>query len=135
MTRIQYCHDRNYYTLTQTEPFFYTEKFYDPKGGRTIAVEVPTVEEFSVLSPSLKMPVPVKIGIAVCSKKDLYCKSTGRQFALSRLKDVNFYVTSELVPSVPGEPHILRLFNSELNITIQLTKYPNTNRVYFEGVV
>jgi hypothetical protein len=128
--RVQFCHDREWYYS-----YLSTFLLVDPKGGRTIAVEVPTVEEFFALNPSLKMPVPVKIGIAVCSKKDLYNKKIGRELAVSRMKDVNFYVTTEFPPTAPGEPRILELYNSELDLTIQFTKHETSKRVYFEGVV
>lgn len=136
MSNIQFCHDRERKSDRRSKQFpDYFINELNPKGGRTIAVEVPTNEEFAVLSPSLKMPVPLKIGIAVCSKKDLYCKATGRQYALFRLKEYKFFVVTETPPSVPGEPRILELHNSELNLTIKLTKHPEARRVYFEGVV
>lgn len=136
--RIQFCHDR---AVKNDRPFEGEPGYFhfeiNPKGGRTIAVEVPTIEEFAVLSPSLKNPVPVKIGIAVCSKKDLYNKKVGRELSVSRMKEVNFYVTkSEHNPGyVYGPSRTLHLYNSELHITIQLTLYGYAKRVYFEGVV
>lgn len=96
------------------------------KGGRTIALEVPTLEEFKAFVPSLSTPLVFKIGIADCSKKDHYNKKLGREISKGRMEERAGFVT--LVSETEVQICIAGL-------TVILRKHPNTDRVYFEEVV
>jgi RNA 3'-terminal phosphate cyclase len=137
--KIQFCHVRDAKILdlknmTPEQIFLFAQTATEinvglaPTGGMTVAVEVPTVEEFEKLNPSLEHPVYPKIGIAHCSKTDNYCKKTGRELAISRLKEEQGYVTAR------NSREVQVLFKG-LGITIILRKHPHTNHVYFEEVV
>lgn len=56
----------------KVERFFHIRGFY-PYGGATVRVTGDTDH-----------PGQVEVQHAVCSKKDMYCKRTGRELALSR---------------------------------------------------
>ena len=98
----------------------------NPKGGTTLCLEVPTIEEFDALQPSLKEAVVFKFGAAECSAKDHYNKKIGREIAKGRLKDTYFFVTSKSSSEV-------QLAGG--GFVLVLRKYENRVRVYFEGVI
>lgn len=119
---IQFKHER----ISKSQPFMPGTplgEMIEAKGGRTIALEVPTVEEFKAFTPSLKNPILLKIGIAECSKKDHYNKKLGREISKGRMKETYFLVTlvSETEVQLSGA-----------GLTVVLRKHPNTDRVYFE---
>lgn len=93
------------------------------KGGTTLCLEVPTVEEFDALQPSLKTSVVLKFGAAECSKKDNYNKKLGREISKGRLKDTFFFVTTKSSSEVQL---------TGAGFTLVLRKYENTVRIYFE---
>jgi hypothetical protein len=97
------------------------------KGGRTIALEVPTLEEFQSLQPTLEKPsIILKIGVAECSKKDHYNRKRGRNISEGRMKDTYFLVTAKSESEV-------QLAGG--GVVVILRKTLNGNRVFFEEVV
>lgn len=97
------------------------------KGGRTIALEVPTLEEFKAFKPDIKSPaLHLHIGIAECSKKDHYNKKLGRNIAQGRMKHESAFVT------LVSESEVQLVIGG---VTVILRKHKNTDKVYFEEVV
>lgn len=129
MRNIQFHHKRIKtligYDIETREGFQEVYKL-EAKGGTTLCLEVPSIEEFDALQPSLKTPVVFKFGVAECSTKDHYNKKIGREIALGRLKDTFFFVTSKSQDQV-------QLAGG--GFVLVLRKYENRVRVYFEGVI
>lgn len=124
---IQFKHDRIYKALKVLDGAKDNEAL-SAKGGRTIALEVPTVEEFKAFVPSLIEPIRIKIGIANCSKKDHYNKKLGRQISKGRMEELSGYV------SLVSETEV-QIIVVTTGLTVVLRKHPNTDRVYFEEVI
>lgn len=59
----------------------------DPRGGLTVAIEAPHTEVIKQIQVGESFDQ--KVGIAKCSTKDNYCKKTGRELAISRMKSTN----------------------------------------------
>lgn len=97
------------------------------KGGRTIALEVPTTDEFNALTPDVFNKISIKIGVAKCSDKDHYNKKRGRDIAKGRMTEVNAVVT--LVSA--SEVQIV----TEIGITLILKKTLVSGRIFFNEVV
>lgn len=124
MRTLQFNHDRN----------FTSKGEFQAKGGRTIALEVPSTEEydsFKVLSEGECFPssITLKIGIAECSKKDHYNKKLGRNISVGRMRNVVFYARKE------GNKVYLVASNENLGLTLILRKTEESNRVFFLDVV
>lgn len=125
MRNIQFHHKR--LTVIKQDKLEHTISIdLNPKGGTTLCLEVPSIEEFDALQPSLSTAVIFKFGVAECSTKDHYNKKIGREIALGRLKDTFFFVTSKSSSEV-------QLAGG--GFVLVLRKYENRVRVYFEGVI
>lgn len=80
--KIVYCHNRfleNYYTDLLEGDFRPSAR-----GGTTVAMEV--VSSWLLDTLAQGDTIVRKVGIARCSEDDNYCKKTGRELALSRMK-------------------------------------------------
>lgn len=118
MRQIQYVHERHF-----------DSKGLKAKGGRTVVSEKITKTEFEAVVPSLNTPgFILKVGFAECSKKDNYCKKTGRDLAKSRMKVYHMFVTCKSEKE-------LQLYNSELDITLFMKVSDFTDDVNFVNVV
>lgn len=102
MRNIQFCHERRYNK----------DGSLNSKGGRTLVAERITKDEFNAAVPSLNAPgFMLQVGVAECSRKDNYCKKTGRDISKSRMRNYHMFVTAKSSDE-------LQLFNSELGITL-----------------
>lgn len=72
---IQFVHRRR---MTDTYEFA-----VNPRGGETIASEQLDTKLFKKLD--IGDSVTLKLGVAICSTDDNYCRKTGREIALTRL--------------------------------------------------
>lgn len=88
-TNIQYCHKRNY----NAKCYPYDDEL-NPKGGETIALEVPEPELLVELQPGEFFEK--QVGRAKCSLSDNYCKKTGRELAHSRMKPTRLTCTHNI---------------------------------------
>lgn len=106
----------------------------EAKGGTTLALEVPTVEEFDnfkITDPNKDdysiSTIELKFGSAKCSNKDNYNKKLGRNIAKGRMQTVVFFAkkhTENEVVLVAAQGSFPKLV---------LRKSPKGNRVYFIG--
>lgn len=87
--KIVYCHNR---IVLPAVPFYNQPEEIWSKGGSTVAMEaIP-----SWLLDNLQQDDSIvrKVGIAVCSTDDNYCRKTGRELAESRLKQTTLTVVN-----------------------------------------
>lgn len=89
-------------------------KNIEPKGGLTIAVEGMNFELFQKSFSNIfnkDFSVKVKIGFSVCSESDSFVKKTGRELAVSRLKEMEIkpvaIVKNELMFIILGTKQVL----------------------------
>lgn len=112
MRKLQFNHERHY-----------SKSGLLPKGGCTVALEVPTTEEFDAFYDMQR--VKITVGVAVCSLKDHYNKKTGRDLAISRLTEITAVVGKDSHDNV----HLLTE-----NFTIILKKMPMGSIRFIEVV-
>jgi hypothetical protein len=74
---IQYFHIRNEHEYSDV---------ILPKGGTTIAVKVPTLEQMQLMV--LCESFPIELGIAKCHEDDLYNKKIGRNVSAGRISTI-----------------------------------------------
>lgn len=132
---IQYYHKRSLdYFAYAFDIFGGVKTHLRARGGTTIALEVPTMEQFNAfkITPLDHWgpydSVELEVGLARCSTEDNYNKKVGRLKSKGRMKPVGFWVRK----NSEGEL-ILSDFQGKFPELI-LKKSPNGTKVYFVGV-
>jgi hypothetical protein len=98
------------------------------KGGTTIALQVPTIEEFNDFKPT-GSKLDLNMGLAKCSDLDNYNKKIGRSIALGRI----YPVLCDIIKNNEDEV-ILNPIDNKFPSMI-LKRSPEGNRVHFVGLV
>lgn len=123
---IQFCHKRK--TILKPKiPGCMPVEFLSARVGMTVAMEEVQAWFFETLEPGTFFEK--RVGFARCSDEDNYCKKTGREFALSRLKATRLTVLT--VHGKGTKEHVVVLKDKDGGL-YHLTKYGDTQRVYFE---
>jgi hypothetical protein len=96
-------------------------------GGLTVAIE----ELPEWILPTLKVGdfFSKKVGVAVCSIEDRYCRKTGRDLSLARMKLTKLTVTSLLHTSQSSSATL----EDEKGNLYLVVKYPNANSIFLTG--
>lgn len=97
------------------------------RGGRTLAVELPTSEDFGSLISNLERTVTLNVGLAVCSDKEYYVKSVGRSLSSERLAPVTFNL---LQMNFDKKVIYFILLSQDEKIAIKLRTHNDSNRIW-----
>lgn len=90
---------------------FYHDHLGDNRSKQTIAVSVPTTVSFRRLLADPMMPFFIDIGIAKCSKKDMYDKKKGRTLSVERMEPVAVVLDSLIVDETDREKLYIQMRN------------------------
>lgn len=122
---VQFCHKRIFENGYKYNDYSSTYGLIEsPKGGETIALEV--IEPWFFDTLTVNDFFEKRVGTARCSDEDNYCKKTGRELALSRMKPRRL-----LVKSMVGneQEKIIVLVDKDENQFV--LKKVNGHRVHF----
>lgn len=104
------------------------------KGGETYALEEMSLEAFEHLASGPDKKISLKIGMAICSRKDNYNKKLGRWIAEGRATLAMFKVMKVYTQHVTNHQTMV-LHNEDTQLTIIFEKKHGSRKVHFVGVL
>lgn len=134
--KVQFHHKRNYDYVKYSINDDYTGvvKVVKAQGGTTLALQIPTVEEFEAFAIKpldhwgFYDSIELEFGMSKCSSEDNYNKKIGREITKGRMKPIVFWAKKH-------SPGIVILVATQGNFPeLVLRKSPQGGRVYFVGV-
>lgn len=97
--KLVYCHNREYAGGSGLRTRIGDKEFSEfgvltvsPRGGSTVAMEA--IQSWLLDNLQQGDTIVRKVGIAMCSDEDNYCRKTGREIAQSRLKQTTLTVVN-----------------------------------------